>query len=97
MNDSSDSVKRFLDADGKVTRWPARRHVQRDQKAILDYLIGKFERDVIYSEKEVNAILNTWHTFGDWALLRRELYDHEYLDRTPDGKQYWLRKPHAAE
>jgi hypothetical protein len=36
---------------------------------------------VIYTEKEVNAILKQYHTFEDRALLRRELYDKRYFDR----------------
>jgi len=31
-----------------------------------------------------------WHTFGDWALLRREMYDLDIFHREKDGSTYWL-------
>ncbi|PUB19288.1 DUF2087 domain-containing protein [Yoonia sediminilitoris] len=40
------------------------------------------------SEKQVNAILNAGHSFGDHALLRRSLVDHRMVQRTKDGKIY---------
>lgn len=78
----------YLDEEGRVTRWPGRRFRQ-DIDLILNYLAGKFEPGRTYTEKEVNAILNAAHTFEDWALLRRELFDKGYLNRTKDGAQYW--------
>lgn len=58
----------------------------------LEFLAAKFEMGREYSEKEVNEILNQNHTFGDPALLRRELYMKKLLDRTPDGSRYWLQE-----
>ena len=58
----------------------------------LEFLAAKFEMGREYSEKEVNEILNQNHTFGDPALLRRELYMKKLLDRTPDGNRYWLQE-----
>lgn len=55
----------------------------------LGFLAAKFEAGREYSEKEVNEILNQNHTFGDPAMLRRELYMKKLLDRTPDGGKYW--------
>ena len=34
-------------------------------------------------------LLKALHTFGDWALLRRDLYDARIIDRSPDGRRYW--------
>ncbi|MCK9170831.1 MAG: DUF2087 domain-containing protein, partial [Treponema sp.] len=64
---------------------------KKDEKeAVLKYMRSKFEPEKIYSEREVNEIINRWHSFGDYALVRREMYDHFLLERTPDGKKYWL-------
>ena len=30
------------------------------------------------------------HTFGDPALLRRELFERGLVDRVKDGSAYWL-------
>ncbi len=77
----------FMDAEGRLVMFPAKRKMKL--QALL-YLAGKFEKDRIYTEKEVNALLSRWHTFGDPATLRRELYHHRLLNREPSGASYWL-------
>ncbi len=42
-----------------------------------------------YSEIQINNIIKQYHSFGDHVLLRRELYDKGFLDRTLDGRSYW--------
>jgi hypothetical protein len=42
-----------------------------------------------YTEKEVNAILNAHHVFGDPATLRRELVNMKLLGRLDDCSKYW--------
>ena len=81
----------FLDEQGRATQWPAKRP---KQGALLVYLASKFQPDFSYSEREVNEILKQWHTFEDWALLRRELYDKGYFDRKLDGSNYRLGNKH---
>ncbi|HEY1012891.1 MAG TPA: metalloregulator ArsR/SmtB family transcription factor [Herpetosiphonaceae bacterium] len=83
-------LRHFLDSDGRVVRWPGKRKVQIQ---VLDYLIQHFEPGRDYSEKEVNALINRWHTFGDHATLRRELYEADLLDRTSNGARYWRPAP----
>lgn len=78
----------YLDEDGRVTRWATRRN-KADQDLILAYLAEQFDTDTEYTERDVNAILKQWHTFEDWALLRRELFERGYLNRTKDGATYW--------
>jgi len=50
-----------------------------------------------YTEKEVNAILNAHHVFGDPATLRRELVNMKLLGRLSDCSKYWkeARRPDA--
>ena len=80
----------FLDAQERLKQLPARRKMKL--KAIA-YLAGKFEAEKPYAEREVNEVLNRWHTFGDPATLRRELYQLGFLDRTADGREYRLAQP----
>lgn len=80
---------KFLDKQGRVKDWPSTKHMV-SQAPVLAYLAEKFEANRQYTEKEINAILNKWATFGDWALLRRELYDAGYLNRKKDGSVYWV-------
>ncbi len=81
------SLQNFLDGDGKLKAWPAKRPLKF---LALEYLAGKMEKGRRYTEKELNGFLEQWHTFGDPATLRRELYDYRFLDREPNGSAYWL-------
>ena len=85
-------LRPFVDADGRLIQWPARLKLKR---LAVEMLVPKFEPAREYSEKEVNELLNRWHTFNDWALLRRLLCDWGYLERERDGSRYRLR-PGAA-
>ena len=83
-----DIIKNFLDNDGIVKSWPSKRS---KKEKVLEYLATKFEKDKIYTEKEINEILNKWHTFNDAPLLRRELYEYKFLGRERDCSKYWVR------
>lgn len=78
-------LRPFLDDDGRLRQWPTK---MKKQLAAYAWLATFFEFGREYSEKEVNEILRGAHTFEDWALLRRGLYDHRYLDRESDGSRY---------
>ena len=60
------------------------------------HLAAHFESGREYSEREVNELLLDWHTFGDWALLRRVLCDWRFMERERDGTRYRVR-PRASE
>ncbi|MCL2670440.1 MAG: DUF2087 domain-containing protein [Clostridiales bacterium] len=77
----------FLDEAGRLKQYPAKR---AKQLMALAYLAAKFEPERSYTETEVNELLNEWHNFGDWALLRRDLVDTGYLNRDKWGKAYTL-------
>lgn len=80
-------LRNFLNAEGKLTAFPAKRKMK--VYALL-YLSDRFESGRKYSEREVNELLLDWHTFADPATLRRELSDYRFLDRSPDGRTYCL-------
>ena len=86
-------LRPFMDDAGRLIRWPARQKAQRMAAAIL---AGRFEPGRVYNERQVNELLLEWHTFGDWALLRRVLFDWGYLDRERDGSRYCLRERAGA-
>ncbi len=79
----------FLDDAGKITQIPV---PNRTKIPVLAYLDSKFEENRIYREKEVNEIINSWHSFEDYFILRRLLIDYKFLERTPDGARYWVRE-----
>lgn len=82
-------IASYLDVAGRVTAWPSKRNNRHKQGLVLQYLATYFQEGRTYSEAEVNAVIKQHHTFGDHALLRRELVERGFLRRTRDCSQYW--------
>ena len=93
MTSNHQLLKRFQDKSGKIKLLP---HKPDKQLIVLSFLASKFDAGRIYAEKEINQILNENHSFADPALLRRELVEKSLLERTEDGKKYWLSKKEAG-
>jgi len=89
MNDNENRIQHYLDEHGRVTRFPISKKYRKDQAIILDYLAEKFEIGKIYTEREVNELLRQWHTFEDWAILRREMFERGLINRKLDCSEYW--------
>ena len=66
------------------------------QGTALCYLAEKFEAGRDYTEPEVNALLGSWHTFGDHTLLRRDMIERGLLCREKNGSRYW-KNPTSPE
>lgn len=77
----------LYDTSGRLARWPSK---AAERSEALDRLAALFEPGRVYAEREVNDLLKAHHTFGDWALLRRELFESRRLDRNPRLGQYWV-------
>ncbi len=86
-------IKNFLDESKILIKFPKKRKLQI---LALFYLASKFEVEKKYSEKEVDEIIKQWHTFNDWAMLRRYLYQGGFFDRHSDGSSYWLKVPQPS-
>lgn len=81
--------------NGKMIRWPKQTAVQG---LCLWVFWAALPARKDMTEKEVNAVLNAGHDFGDHALLRRSLIDHRLVQRTADGKVYRrIEQPPPAE
>ena len=78
-------VEDYSHPDGRLKTIPSQR---KKLEAILHYVVKNFERDVLYSEKQVNEILSHFHE--DTASLRRELVGNGLMQRTSDGGAYWI-------
>ncbi len=74
-----------FDDHGRMSRWPHKYSVQR---LALWVMWMQFESRRAYSEREVNAVLKAWHTWGDHVTLRRELINDRLLTRKSDGSVY---------
>ena len=78
-------LKNFLDENQKLKTMPVKRKIKL---AFLVYVADSFQTDTVYTEKEINEIINTRHTFGDPVTIRRELVEHGYLTRDRAGTRY---------
>lgn len=81
-----EAIARFLDTEGRLVIWPAKR---KDQRPVLAYLAAKLDHDRTYTEHEINELLARWQEASDVATLRRELFCEGFVQRTKDGAQYW--------
>ncbi len=76
---------RFLDGE-QIKQIPVK---ETHKLYVLKYLASKFKTGKDYTEAQVNAVIDEWHTFGDYFVLRRELIDSGLLKRLPNGSRYW--------
>ncbi|UCD43049.1 MAG: metalloregulator ArsR/SmtB family transcription factor [Chloroflexota bacterium] len=78
-------VSNYLNNDGRLKTIPSQR---KKLEAILRYIAQNFSPGERYSEGEVNQILSQFHQ--DTASLRREMIGIGLLERSRDGREYWL-------
>lgn len=82
-------LKGYLDDEGKFGQMPGKRQ-KKKLASMLEFLAEQFDAGRKYSEMEVNEILNQHHSFKDPATLRRLMFGSKLINRTLDGKSYWL-------
>ena len=73
--------------DGHLVSIPAQ---YKKRRYVMEELARSFEWGRLYDEKEVNAILKSFHE--DFASLRREMIDQRIMMR--ENGRYWLVRPH---
>ncbi len=78
-------VSNYLTKDGRLKTIPSQR---KKLEAILHYIGRNFTPGERYSEQDVNQILQQYHQ--DTASLRREMIGIGLLERSRDGREYWL-------
>lgn len=71
--------------DGRMLRWPTRGALQQ---LGLWVIWSRLPPRRALAEREINALLDGWHAFGDRAVLRRGLIDAGLATRNPDGSDY---------
>ncbi|MGG0935158.1 DUF2087 domain-containing protein [Brevibacillus centrosporus] len=71
---------------GRLEHYPRK---LKHRLVVLEEITKRFDPKKIYSEKEVNAVLET--AYEDYVTIRRYLIDHGFLDRAADGSEYWVR------
>lgn len=78
-------LKAYFDECGALLEFPAR---ERRKAIALTEIAKRFETGRVYTEKEVNAIID----YSDFAMVRRYLVEYGYLGRTPDCREYRVKE-----
>jgi hypothetical protein len=76
------AVLRAFVVDGRLVSIPA---AMARRRIVLEHIVMSFTPGVRYPEREVDAILRSWH--ADHAALRRHLVDADLLAR--EKGTYW--------
>ncbi|MDD4029544.1 MAG: DUF2087 domain-containing protein [Caldisericia bacterium] len=79
--------KAYFTDEGCLIQWPVK---EKKKLIVIKQFADLFETGVIYTEKEINTIIQT--KFDDYALIRRYLVSYGFLDRKTDGSEYWKCK-----
>nr|WP_216369328.1 DUF2087 domain-containing protein [Brevibacillus sp. MCWH] len=81
-------LKKYFPAgtDGSLKTFPSK---EKHRLVVLREIAKRFQPERIYTEKEVNQILQA--VYDDYVTVRRYLIDYGFLDRKDDGSQYWLK------
>ncbi len=87
--DLKTALRHFLDENGRLKLFPSKRGMRI---TACHYLKTKLEKGKIYTESEINDLIDEWTLFHDPATLRREMYDAHCVDRNKNGARYWLEE-----
>jgi hypothetical protein len=61
---------------------------QKQKYLCLLWIVTLFEKNIDYSEKQVNEILKK--VYPDYVMVRRYLVDYNLMFRTDNGSRYWV-------
>lgn len=70
--------------EGPLKSFPV---AEKPKRIVLGEIVKRFENGRTYTETEVNQVLEA--VFEDYVALRRSLVDYGFMNRLPDGSQYW--------
>ena len=71
--------------EGPLDTFPSK---DKRKYIIAQEIIQRFEVGKVYLEKEINAILK--EIYPDFATIRRFFIDYGFMNRSDDGKEYWI-------
>ncbi|MEC0241374.1 DUF2087 domain-containing protein [Paenibacillus dokdonensis] len=90
-NEENEQILSIYFADGlygPLTSFPKQ---EKRRVTVLRHMAGDFEQGRIYSEKEVNQVIEA--RYADFVTMRRYLIEYGFMDRLPDGSEYWVKQP----
>ncbi|WP_416151900.1 DUF2087 domain-containing protein [Salipaludibacillus sp. HK11] len=72
--------------DGPLDSFPKK---EKRKISILQHILKRFDTDKIYTEKEVNQILEL--VYDDFATIRRYFIEYGFMERKQDCSEYWIK------
>lgn len=72
---------------GPLIKFPPK---EKQRLIVLREIVNRLNMDKVYTEKELNVILN--EVYEDYVLIRRYLVEYGFIDRKDDGSAYWVKK-----
>ncbi|MCM3790911.1 DUF2087 domain-containing protein [Domibacillus indicus] len=79
-------IQKFM-PEGVLLAFPPK---EKQRLIIMREMAKKFKAGQVYSEKETNEIL--FAIFNDYVKIRRYLIEYGFLNRKPDGSEYWVNE-----
>ena len=80
-------LQTYLDDNDFIQTFPSK---EKRKIILLNYLTQKFDPKKNYSERAINDILK--QHVEDFVSTRRYLIEYGFMQRTTDGKTYWLNQ-----
>lgn len=80
-------IKNCMKENGALKNYPVK---EKKKIIVLQEIAKNFSKEKIYSEKEVNEILQ--NIYEDYATIRRALVDYNFVERTKNCSSYWVPK-----
>jgi hypothetical protein len=89
QEEQADIIRKFFPdgTDGPLKRFPSK---EKQRLAVLREIANRLETEKVYDERNLNQILQ--EMYDDYATIRRYLIEYGFIDRHPDGSEYWLKK-----
>ena len=78
-------IATYFDETGFIKQFPSK---EKRKIVVLSVLAQKFDPKKNYSEAAVNDVLK--QAITDYVTVRRYLIEYGFMQRTKDGKTYWL-------
>jgi hypothetical protein len=78
-------IATYFDEAGFIKQFPSK---EKRKIVVLSVLAQKFDPKKNYSEAAVNDVLK--QAITDYVTVRRYLIEYGFMQRTKDGKTYWL-------
>lgn len=89
LEEKEEIIKKYFPKgiEGPLRSFPPK---EKQRLVVLREITKRITDERMYKEKEINEILEK--AFHDYVMIRRYLIEYGFLDRKPDGSQYWLKK-----